>query len=44
MYHQAGVSLENFNESEILGHFVNRDGMPGQMFKPGQSRPNRDVW
>jgi len=20
------------------------DGTPGQTFKPGQSRPNRDVW
>jgi len=37
-HHQAGVNLENSR------HFANWDETPGQMFKPGQSRPNRDVW
>jgi len=37
MHHQAGVNFENFTE---VKHFANREGAPGQTFKPGQSRPD----
>jgi len=37
------TSFWKFPWSEILGHFATRDRTPGQTFKPGQSRPNRDV-
>jgi len=43
MHRQAGVHSK-FHWTEIPGHFANRDGTPGQTIKPGQSRPNWDVW
>jgi len=43
-HYQAGVKLENFTEVKFRDILLNRDGTPGQTFKPGQSRPNRDVW
>jgi len=48
MHHQAGVHFENFTEVKFRDIFLtgtgHRDGTPGQTFKLGQSRPNRDVW
>jgi len=42
MHHQAGVHFENFTEVKFRDILLT--GTPGQTFKPGQPRPNRDVW
>ena len=36
-------SFRKFHWSEILGHFANRDGTPGQTFKPVVAKPGRMV-
>jgi len=44
MDHQAGVHFENFTEVKFRDILLTGTGHRGQTFKPGQSRPNRDVW
>jgi len=44
MHHQAGVHFENFTEVKFRDILLTGTGHRNRRFKPGQSRPSRDVW